>query len=70
MSTDITISFRVPREAFKVLKLIRSQNTAVSFELDVEDRSITIISDLMDFPCYSDDWDSADDFAEYFEEVE
>lgn len=70
MSTDITISFRVPKEAFKVLKLIRSQNTAVSFELDAEHRSITIISDLMDFPNYSDDWDSADDFAEYFEEVE
>lgn len=70
MSTDITISFRVPKEAFKVLKLIRSQNTAVQFELDAEHRSITIISDLMDFPNYSDDWDSADDFAEYFEEVE
>ena len=70
MSTDITVSFRVPREAFKVLRLIRSQNTAVSFELDVEDRSITIISDLMDFPCYSDDWDDMDEFTEYFEEVE
>lgn len=70
MSTDITISFRVPKEAFKVLKLIRSQNTTVSFELDAEHRSITIISDLMDFPNYSDDWNSADDFAEYFEEVE
>lgn len=70
MSTDITISFRVPREAFKVLKLIRSQNTGVSFELDAEDRSITIISDLMDFPCYSDDWDNMGEFAEYFEEVE
>lgn len=70
MKTEIKLSFKIPKQAYHLLNIIKTQNNTISFELDTTTRSLVLSSDLLDFPSYSDDWDSLELIENSISEVE
>lgn len=63
-STDIEVTFHIPEYAFKVLEILRTQNSSLGFTLDDIEKTITLYADMIDFPPYTNDFDSIEDFED------
>lgn len=69
MQTKVSVSFRIPKTAYTLLELMRKQNNFLKFELDADNREITLSCDILDFSEVSDDW-CYEDIENFIEEVE
>lgn len=70
MKTKIQVSFRIPKQAFHLLNIIKAQNSSLSFDLDTTARELVLFSDLLDFSEFSNDWGSLDAIENSLSEVE
>ncbi len=69
MFTKVSVKFRIPKYAYWFLDKMNEQNSEVEFKVGVEDRSITLTCNMLDFSEVSDDWDY-EEIEKYIKEVE
>lgn len=63
-STDIEVTFHIPEYAFRILEILRTQNSSLGFTLDDIEKTITLYADMIDFPPYTNDYDNIEDFED------
>ncbi|MFV0517430.1 MAG: hypothetical protein ACK5MV_08535 [Aminipila sp.] len=65
MKTEVSVSFIVPEQAFKLLRLLSSQNRNLKF-VCLQGREVMLTGDLLEMGRFSDDccWDEINDFLE------
>lgn len=68
MKTEVSVSFIVPEQGYKLLELLSTQNRSLKF-VCLQGREVMFTGDLLEFGRFSDDigWGEINDFLEEVE---